>query len=232
MDPTLTNMSNGSKTEVSASNFEVDVEDIRIEPKYRTLRLVNSAKSGLTVLALAAAITILGVSADAMAVYNATHVPADFLLSLWPSNFDLRPTVALVVGSVLVIVANVSSLVAAKVPAARKNSAVKLALGFAPPIMALVAAVIAMSFFYAVNASNTADSFQSWTCRWKDVAMTTQPHFGTLCKQSRAGVALSVLLVPLEAIILGLAAYQFILERQVGLATRGPGPKTGRPAMS
>lgn len=71
-----------------------------------------------------------------------------------------------------------------------------------------------MSLFYAVNASSTVDSLQSWTCRWKDVPMRTQPHFGTLCKQSQAGVVLTVLLVPLEAAILAVAAYQAVLERQ------------------
>ncbi|KAF4452651.1 hypothetical protein FALBO_16142 [Fusarium albosuccineum] len=253
MDTTLTHMSTGSKTEISASNFETDVEEIQHEPSFRVLHLVDSARLGLTVLALAAGITILGVSADAIAVYNATHVPDDFLLPLWPANFDLRPTVALVVGSVLVMLANALSLVVSKIPTVRhpsasacffpsgltvamkkirSNAGVKMTLVFAPPIIAFVAAIISMSFFYAVNASTTADSFQSWTCRWRDVAMTTQPHFGTLCKQSWAGVVLSVMLVPVEAIILGLAAYQFSLERRVNLATRGPGRKAGSPALS
>ncbi|KAM5345503.1 hypothetical protein ACJ41O_011365 [Fusarium nematophilum] len=230
---TLTHMSTGTKTEISASSFEADVDDVRIEPKFRILRLADGARQGLTVLALAAAITILGVSADAIAIYNATHVSEDFLLPLWPANFDLGPTVTLVIGSVLVIVVNVISIVAGKIPTIRNNAGVnKMALLFAPPIIALIAAIISMSFFYAVNASTTDDSLQSWTCRWKDVAMTTQPHFGTLCKTSQAGVALSVLLVPLEAIILGLAAYQFSLERQLDMATRGPGRKAGSPAMS
>ena len=62
--------------------------------------------------------------------------------------------------------------------------------------------------------------------------MTTKPHFGTLCKQSQVGVALSVLLVPIEAIILGVAVYQALLERQLQAATRGSERKTGSPALS
>ncbi|KIL84759.1 hypothetical protein FAVG1_11987 [Fusarium avenaceum] len=232
MDPTTRNMSIGTKTEISASNFETDVESVRTEPNFRLYCLIDSTRLGLTILGLAAGLTILGVSADALAVYNATYVPQDWFLQLWPANFDMRPTVALVVGSALVVVANLISLIAGKIPAARGNAAVKAGVRFAPPAIALIAAIIAMSFFYGVNASTTNDSLQSWTCRWKDVTMNVQPHFGTLCKQSRAGVGLSVMLVPVEAIILGLAVYQFTLERRFNLNARGPGRKTGSPALS
>ncbi|KAF4987511.1 hypothetical protein FGRMN_10326 [Fusarium graminum] len=232
MDPTVRNMSIGTKTEISASNFETDVESVRTEPSFRLYRLIDSARLSLTILGLAAGLTILGVSANALTVYNATYVPQDWLLQLWPANFDVRPTVALVVGSALVVVANLISLLASKIPAARGNAAVKAAVAFTPPAIALMAAIIAMSFFYGVNASMTDDSLQSWTCRWKDVTMNVQPHFGTLCKQSKAGVGLSVMLVPVEAIILGLAAYQFTLERRLNSSARGPGRKTGSPTLS
>ncbi|KAJ4311676.1 hypothetical protein N0V84_010311 [Fusarium piperis] len=233
MDPTLSHISTGSKTEISAgSNFEADMDDAKFESKSRMFRLTDSARLGLTVLGLAAGITILGVSADSIAVYNATHVPGDFLLPLWPSNFDLRPTVALVVGSTLVMVANAISLVASKVPAMGSKTGVEMTLAFGPPIVALIAAIISMTFFYAVNASAEVDTLLSWSCRWENIAMTTQPHFDTLCKQSQAGVALSVLLVPVEAIILGLAAYQFTLRRQLNLTARGPGRKAGSPVLS
>jgi hypothetical protein len=110
-------MSIGTKTEISASNFETDVESVRTEPNFRLYRLIDSTRLGLTILGLAAGLTILGVSADAIAVYNATYVPQDWSLQLWPANFDMRPTLALVVGSALVVVANLISLIAGKIPA-------------------------------------------------------------------------------------------------------------------
>lgn len=103
-----------SKIEVPTSNFEVDSEDLRLDSKIHMYGLANSVRLALTALALAAGITILGVSADAVAVYNATHVPDDYLLPLWPSNMDLRPTVALVAGGAIVVVANAISLLANK----------------------------------------------------------------------------------------------------------------------
>lgn len=223
----------GTKTEVSASNFEVNSEELQLDSKIRIFRLIDSARLGLTALALASGVTILGFSADSVAVYNATHVQDDHLLPLWPSNMDLRPTVALVVCSAIVIVANVVSLIVSKTQPARHRATFHMALSVATPLVALIAAIIGMAFFYTVDASTTDDSFQSWTCRWKDVAMTTQPHFGALCKMSHGGLGLTIFLVPLEVIILGVAGYQAALQRQLNHATRMPERKMGpSPNMS
>ncbi|KAF7560026.1 hypothetical protein G7046_g4137 [Stylonectria norvegica] len=253
-----TEVPTSSLEQITSSNFEDDAHDRRLQSRFRLLHMLDNGRLALTVLALVAAITILGVSADSIAVYNATHVPDDFFLALWPANFNLRPTVALVVGSVFIIVANAISLLGSKTQSVSlhhyfaiflelqcKSATVRLtiekirnraglhtSITFAAPAIAFIAAIIAMSFFYAVNASTTADSFQSWTCRWRDVAMTTKPHFGTLCKESKAGVGLSVFLVPLEAIILGVAGYQAVLERQLDTASQGSRRKAGSPAMS
>lgn len=82
-----------------------------------------------------------------------------------------------------------------------------------------MAAVVAMSVFYSINASTTVDTLQSWSCRWSDVVMVTRPHFGTLCKQSKAGLYMSILLIPIEAITLGAGAYQMVLERNISSAS-------------
>ena len=108
-------MSSEPKRQVNSSEFEVDSQDLGYNAKVKTLRILEGARTSLTIVALLAGITILGVSADALAVYSATHVPADFLLPLWPDNFDLRPTVALVVGSAIVIVTNIVALLFSRV---------------------------------------------------------------------------------------------------------------------
>ncbi|GKT43948.1 uncharacterized protein ColSpa_04129 [Colletotrichum spaethianum] len=170
-------MSSESKNVSHTSDFEIDVEEVHISSQARVLKAVDAARVSFTALALLASITVLGVSADALAVYDATHVPAHYLLPLWPDAFDLRPTVALVVGSSILIVANIVSLLFSRVQS-------------------------------------------SWSCRWSEVVMVTRPHFGTLCKQSKAGLYLSVLLLPIEAIILGAGAYQMILQRNIGRTSR------------
>ena len=84
---------------------------------------------------------------------------------------------------------------------------------FVAPFVGLTAAIIAIVFFYAVNASNTSDTLLSWTCRWKTVGMMQKPHFGTLCKESWAGLYLSILLIPVEAAVFAFASWQKKIEK-------------------
>lgn len=89
-----------------------------------------------------------------------------------------------------------------------------------------------MAFFYAINASTTVDTFQSWTCRWKQVRMKAQPRFGTLCRQSEAGLILAVLLVPLELFVLATAFFQVFLERRASAVSHKHGDREASPPMS
>lgn len=83
-------------------------------------------------------------------------------------------------------------------------------------LVGFIGALVAIGFYYSVNASTSIDTLQSWSCRWEHVAMGSRPHFGTLCKESKAGLALATLLVPLQIIVLGVACFQVTLDRKVG----------------
>ena len=89
-----------------------------------------------------------------------------------------------------------------------------------------------MTYFYAVNASDEVDTVQSWSCRWRDVPMLSRPHFGTLCKQSQAGLTLSVFLVPLEVIVLGVALYELGVRRHANSVGFSATRRKGSPAGS
>lgn len=83
-------------------------------------RIVESVRLGLIVLGLLAALTIMGTAGDALAVYNTTHVGndlADFLLPLWPGEFNARPSVALVTCASIIFVTSAVLLAVTKVPA-------------------------------------------------------------------------------------------------------------------
>jgi hypothetical protein len=101
---------------------------------------------------------------------------------------------------------------------------------FAAPFVGFVAAMVAMIFFYAINASTTVDTLQSWSCQWESVGMTVKPYFGTLCRESKTALYLSVILVPVEAVILSLASYQLILEKKASNVTESR--KRNSPALS
>ena len=91
-------------------------DDAAYQKSVRKARVVESVRLGLTTLALLAGVTILGTSADTLSVYNTTHLGQDYFLPLWPTNFDIRPTIALVTCSAIIFVVSAVSIVVSKLP--------------------------------------------------------------------------------------------------------------------
>ncbi|KAK0738218.1 hypothetical protein B0T18DRAFT_483197 [Schizothecium vesticola] len=205
----------------SFSASSTSPRDVHLASKLRALAAVDNARLAATTLALLMGMTVLGVSGNTLAVYDHTKLPAtapgavSALPGLWPSEFNMRPTVSLVAGSVFVVLAGVAGLVGGKVKAVRANKMVHTSTSLAAPLVGLVAALVAVIFFYAVNASEEVDTFLSWTCRWKAVPMATQPRWDTLCAQSWTGVYMAVLLIPVEAAALGMAVWCRKAEKEV-----------------
>ncbi|KAI1085870.1 hypothetical protein F5B20DRAFT_575370 [Whalleya microplaca] len=222
-------MSSDQKNPTSTSEVEVDPHDIQYQRHVKQVRLVDSARVGLTGLALLCGIAVLGTSGDTLAIYNATHLSSDFNLPLWPNQFDIRPTIALVVGSSLVVLANIVSLLFSKVKTLR-GRAWHTPITFTTPFVGFTAVMISMIFFYAINTSITDDTLQSWSCQWGFANMKSKPHFGTLCKESQTALYLSVVLVPIELIIFTIASYQWALERKATSIMRPR--KSSSPALS
>lgn len=112
---TATAVPSGLKNQLSVSDFEVEAASIETSSRIRTLRAVNALRSALTWLSIVLAVVVLGVSADALDTYYATSVGPEFLLQLWPGQFDVRPTQAFVAGSVVVLVANLVAQVVGEI---------------------------------------------------------------------------------------------------------------------
>lgn len=239
------------KTEVSTSEFEMETHRLDLQAKIRLCRMVEISRAALTTLALMAGIAVLGLSADALKVYNATHVSPEYLLPLWPDHVDLRPTNALVAAGSIAVVVNVVCLLASKVhavislpgpdhrtrqeetnmaPQLRNRILITTSIGLAAPLIALIAAITAVALSYAVNPSG--HTVQSWACRWRQVPMQSRPFFGTLCTGGQVALDLAVLLIPLEAIVLGVAAHGASLRHRIDVLTRERDAIKGSPALS
>ncbi|KAK1835094.1 hypothetical protein QBC39DRAFT_327568 [Podospora conica] len=203
--------------------------DAHLASKLRALTTVDNVRMATTALATLMGMTVLGVSGNTLAVYDHTKLPAGSSASallgggLWPTEFNIRPTVSLVAGAVFVVLAGIAGLVGGKVKAVRANKMAHTSTSLAAPLVGLVAALVAVVFFYAVNASEEVDTFLSWTCRWKEVPMATQPRWETLCAQSWTGVYMAVLLIPVEAAALGMAVWCRKAEREVDERVAGQG---------
>ena len=102
--------------------FSPDTIEFNHEENGGTLRktgLLDSVRQGLTLLTLLTAVSIVGMSGNALAVYNKTHVAKDFYLPLWPYNFNLSPNIALVTGASVATLCDTVSLIGSKIPAVR-----------------------------------------------------------------------------------------------------------------
>jgi len=216
------------KPQFNTDVSEFETRDVGYQKNVRTARLVESVRLGLAALALLAGISIVGTSADTLAVYNTTTLDENYFLAIWPNEFDLRPTVALVTCGAITFAASTASLIASRLPPIRNNPLVRTSVSFVIPAICLIAALIGMSFFYGVNASNNVFSLQAWSCQWSSIDMNVKPHWGTLCKESKAALYLMVMIVPLEVLVLGTAAWGAFTEKKQLIVRE----KTGSPAMS
>jgi hypothetical protein len=116
------------KPEIGADAQEFDAPpSIHQQKTEKLARVVESARLGLTVLALLSAITIVATAGDALAVYNTTHLSQEYLLPLWPMDFNMGPSVALVTCASIIVVASAASLLVSKVSAVSIFRAMALA---------------------------------------------------------------------------------------------------------
>jgi hypothetical protein len=105
-----------NKPQFTPDYQEFETRDAGYEKKIRVARTVESVRLGLTGLAFLAGISIVGVVGDTLSVYNTTHLGEDYLLPLWPSDFDIRPTISLVICGAIVLLASAVSLAVSKLP--------------------------------------------------------------------------------------------------------------------
>jgi len=216
------------KPVVGADAQEFEAPSVEQQKTAKLARVVESARLGLTVLALLAAITIVGTAADALAVYNTTHLGHEYLLPLWPTEFNIQPSVALVTCGTIIIIASAVSLVVSKIPAIRNRPFIYTSASFVGPTICLIAGLIATSYFYGVNASSTTYTLHSWSCQWSGIAMDVKPHWNVLCRETTAALYLMVMMIPLEVLVLASVAYStFAVKKQTFERER-----KGSPAMS
>ncbi|KAL2074974.1 hypothetical protein VTL71DRAFT_8754 [Oculimacula yallundae] len=216
-----------SKPEMQSTFQDFDAPVARPQ-KSGASRIVESVGLGLTVLALLSSITIVGTAGDTLGVYNKTTLGPEFPLALWPHEFDLRPTVALVACGSIIMLSSIAFLVASKVPAIKNISLVSTGISYLAPTISLVVALVATSFFYGVNTSKTNSSLQSWSCAWSHIDMDVQPHWNMLCKESKTALYLTVMIIPLQVIVLGTAAWSALAQKKQAVAHE----RKGSPALS
>ncbi|PQE02907.1 hypothetical protein CJF31_00002712 [Rutstroemia sp. NJR-2017a BVV2] len=196
-----------------------------------SVQLASHARLGLTVLGAISGLVIMATTADALRVYNDTHLGREYMLPIWPASFDLKPTVGMVACGTIIFVSSVVSLISMFIPTIKSqpNSVLSKVFAFLPGLISLVVAIVSTSLFYNLNASNATWSLKSWSCQWSNINTTSAPHWNTLCQESKAGIYLGIMIIPLEVYVCGLSAWIMYKEKR----TVGQGwERKGSPDMS
>jgi len=212
---------------------EFDTHERAAQKNATTFRILESVRQGLTVLTLLFGLSILGTIGDSLAVYNRTNTADATILSLWPVAINVGPTVTLLTGASVIVFTNIVSITFSKVPSIRAHHLIHSSASILTPTITLILAIISIAFFYAINASTTTESIQSWSCRWETIDMPVEPHFGTLCKESKTGLYMAIIMIPLQVIALGLAAAGIVAAKKVlAMDVEELGQRKASPALS
>lgn len=96
----------------------------------------------------------------------------------------------------------------------RSKPLLHIVVSFTAPVLCLVAGLIGTSFFYGVNTSNTNFSLHGWSCQWSSVDMDIQPKWNSLCRESKAALYLTVMMIPLQVIVLSMVVVESSLHKK------------------
>jgi uncharacterized membrane protein YkvI len=94
-----------------SSTTKVGSENARLQTCRRVL---DNIRSALTILVTAISLVVLALSAQALQVYDSTNIGTDLGLPLWPSAFDIRPTLAMVACSTIIMITGAASFMLEK----------------------------------------------------------------------------------------------------------------------
>ena len=98
--------------------------DILADRYQRSAGCLHWARVAVSVITFIAGIVIIACSSSALRSYSSTQLDSQFMLPLWPSTVDLRPTHAILACGVLITIFSLTYLLAAFLPTVRPISGV------------------------------------------------------------------------------------------------------------
>ncbi|EEP78070.1 predicted protein [Uncinocarpus reesii 1704] len=135
-------------------------------------RTLHWVRIGLCAVTLALATAIIATEGHALQYYNQMSKYEKMYLALWPENLELRPSVALVIGGVILALQSLAYSIVALLPSPRSRILLLNSFATAISIIGFVAALIAVVFTliytnpHSENGSYRGETINSWTCTW------------------------------------------------------------------
>ncbi|KAF1986327.1 hypothetical protein K402DRAFT_355640 [Aulographum hederae CBS 113979] len=192
---------------------------------YGRLRMVLLA---ISALCFVFSIAVVGTAGHTLQVFNRqTAMQNPWWLPLWPGHFDTHGTSVLIGVGAAVLVFNGLYLLVTFVPRFNlKNHPTLSALAaFAATLPSILLSLVAVVYVHVLNQnSESSDTIQTWTCRFKNsqpaanLSIPTDMSnelFSNLCTESKFALYATLVVLILQIIMVGLAVAAWISEKVV-----------------
>ncbi|EXJ66267.1 uncharacterized protein A1O5_10419 [Cladophialophora psammophila CBS 110553] len=199
------------------------------------LQSVRCVLAGLTIATATAAV---GCEGHVLHSYNRTHMGADWHLPpLWPTNVDVRPTLAILISATIITILYLIYLVVSLIPTPYSRTLLYNVIFLVSSLAGLILCIFTVPFNSLLTnptSRHHRDSIQSWTCKFSHGAsqfmadahslqipvyvshgIPVPAGFKRLCMETEVSQGLIAGLMALEAVNVGVAAVGVWLERRI-----------------
>ncbi|KAL8785598.1 MAG: hypothetical protein Q9213_003252 [Squamulea squamosa] len=185
-----------------------DVLATRNQLHVKVLHWMRIATASITFLV---SIVIIACSATALRTYDNTRYHAEWILPLWPSMVDLRPTHALLACGVILTVASLLYIGIAVAPtplrSIRSLNLTFTILAFLSLFMTIFTTVFANTINSHLSDSTQAGTLASWTCKWQGFGSAAPGRFSEICATSTVALDLVILMIVINSFSVLLAGW-------------------------
>ncbi|KAI4257061.1 MAG: hypothetical protein L6R42_005884 [Xanthoria sp. 1 TBL-2021] len=186
-------------------------DDVLATQKQLHVKVLHWLRIAIASITFLVSIVIIAFSATALRTYTNTRYNVEWILPLWPSTVDLRPTHALLACGVIVAVASIFYIVVAVAPTPlRSNRPLNLTftiLAFLSLFMTIFTTVFVNTIDSHLSDSTQAGSLASWTCTWQGFGPVAPGRFTEICTTSTAALDLVILMIVVESLSVLLAGW-------------------------
>ncbi len=215
-------------------------DDVLATKKQLHAKVIHWLRVAVAFITFLVSIVIIACSATALRTYTNTRFNAEWILPLWPSTVDLRPTHALLACGVIVAATSIFYLVVAIAPTVsnpptpfqrwcknvltarsqplRSNRPLNLIftiLAFLSLFMTIFTTVFANTIDSHLSDSTQAGSLASWTCKWQGFGPVAPGRFTEICTTSTAALNLVILMIVIESLSVLLAGWGWWVEAKI-----------------
>ncbi|KAI4116490.1 MAG: hypothetical protein LQ345_003090 [Seirophora villosa] len=204
--------------------------DVFATRNQRHAKVLHWLRVAMAVITLLASVVVMACAGKALTTYTSTRDNAEWILPLWPTSVDLRPTHAILACGILLAVGSIFYLVAALAPtplrSLRTLNIISTMLAFLFVFITIFTTAFASAMNSHLSDSTEAGTLSSWTCKWQGFGAAAPGRFYEICATSTAAFDLVILMIVVEVLGVLLAGWGWWVGarlRKAGGESKGQG---------